>query len=131
MCANVSLSHCPLGDFHAFLSSADFFQNQHLQKIISGIPSECQTDWIQIRPDILSGLICVQTVCKSYQQMTLEPLLIAPWEIFHAFLSSADFFKIKLYQKNSFRNTIQVSNRLDPDQVRCFVWPDLGSNCLQ
>ena len=24
------------------LSSADFFQNQHFQKIISGIPSKCQ-----------------------------------------------------------------------------------------
>ena len=30
-----------------------------------------QTDWIQIRPDNLSGLIWVQTVCKSYQQITL------------------------------------------------------------
>ena len=36
-----------------------------------GIPSGCQTDWIQIRPDILSGLIWVQTVCKNYQQTTL------------------------------------------------------------
>ena len=34
------------------------------------IPSECQTVWIQVRPDILSGLIWVQTVCKGYQQMT-------------------------------------------------------------
>ena len=31
----------------------------------------CQTDWIQITPDILSGLIWVQTVCKGYQQTTL------------------------------------------------------------
>ena len=51
---------------HTSLSSADFFI-----KILSGIPSECQTVWIQIRPDILSGLIWVQTVCKGYQQMTL------------------------------------------------------------
>ena len=36
------------------------------------MPSECQTIWIQIRPDILLGLIWVQTVCKGYQQMTLE-----------------------------------------------------------
>ena len=57
--------------FHALLSSADFFQNQLFRKITSGIPSECQTDWIQIRPDIMSGLIWVQTVCKSYQQTTL------------------------------------------------------------
>ena len=33
--------------------------------------------------------------------------------------------------KNSFRNTIGVSNSLDPDQARHFVEPDLGPNCLQ
>ena len=54
-----------------FLSSADFIQNQHFPKILSGIPSECQIVWNQIRPDFMSGLIWVQTVCKSYQQMTL------------------------------------------------------------
>ena len=48
-----------------------FFQNQLFQKFLSGIPSECQTVWIQIRPNILSGLIFVQTVCKIYQQRTL------------------------------------------------------------
>ena len=37
---------------------------------IFSIPSECQTVWIQIRPDILSGLIWVLTVFKSYQQTT-------------------------------------------------------------
>ena len=59
---------------HAFLSSADFlfiYQNYLFPKILSGIPSECQTAWIQIRQDILSGLIWVQTVCKDYQQRTL------------------------------------------------------------
>ena len=61
-----------LGNFHAFfLSSADFFQNQLFQIILSGILSECQTVWIQIRSDILSGQIWVQTVCKSYLQTTL------------------------------------------------------------
>ena len=39
--------------FHAFLSSADLFQNQLFRKILSRIPSVCQTVWIQIRPDIL------------------------------------------------------------------------------
>ena len=29
-------------------SSADFFQNQLFLKILSEIPSECQTAWIQI-----------------------------------------------------------------------------------
>ena len=32
------------------------------------IPSRCQTARIQIRSDILSGLIWDQTVCKGYQQ---------------------------------------------------------------
>ena len=54
----------------------------------------------------------------------------APWEIFHAFLSSADFFQNKI-MNNSFRNTIWVSNRLDPDQAGRFVSPDLGPNYYQ
>ena len=48
-----------------------FLKNQYIWKFLSGIPSECQTVWIQIRSDILSGLIWVQTVCKDYQQTTL------------------------------------------------------------
>ena len=58
----------PLG---IFLSSADFFQSQLFGKNLSRIPSECQIVWIQSRPDFLSGLIWVKTVCKSYQQTTL------------------------------------------------------------
>ena len=57
---------------HAFLSDADFFQIVFSKKILSGISSEWQTVWIQIRPDILSGLIWVLTICKGYQLMTLE-----------------------------------------------------------
>ena len=44
--------------------------------MISGIPSECQTDWIQIRLDILLCLIWVQSVCKGYQQTTLVVMLV-------------------------------------------------------
>ena len=47
-----------------------FFQNYLFQKILSGTLSESQINWIQIRPDILLGLIWVQTVCKDYQQTT-------------------------------------------------------------
>ena len=36
------------------------FQNQLFRKILSEIQSECQTVWIQIWPNILSGLIWVQ-----------------------------------------------------------------------
>ena len=58
----------------------------------------------------------------------------APREIFHAFLSSPDFFlQNPLFAKilSGLRNTIRVSNRLDPDQARHFVGHDLGPNCLQ
>ena len=43
-------------------------------------------------------------------------------------LLSADFFLKLTFSKNSFRNTIRVSNGLDPDQDRR---SDLGPNCLQ
>ena len=36
-----------------------------------------------------------------------------------------------IFSKNSFKNTIRVSNNLDPDQARHIVGPDLGPNCLQ
>ena len=87
-----------------FLSSADFF----FKKIISRISSEGQTVWIQIWPDILSGLILIQTVCKGYQQMILV---------------RKDFFghlliDLKItFSKNYFRNTIRVSNSKYPDQA--------------
>ena len=53
----------------------------------------------------------------------------SPWEILQAFLSSADFSK-STFSKNSFRNTIRVSNNLGPDQARHFVGPDLGLGWL-
>ena len=46
-------------------------------------------------------------------------------------LSSADYFSKLIFKTNSFRNTISVSNGLDPDQDRHSVGPDLGPNCLQ
>ena len=41
------------------------------------------------------------------------------------------FFFKSTFSKNSFRNTIRVSNSLDPGQARRFVGPGLGPNCLQ
>ena len=46
-------------------------------------------------------------------------------------LSSSDFIQNQLFQKNSFKNPIKVSNSLDPDQDRQSVSPDLGKNYLQ
>ena len=42
------------------------------KKKLIGIPSECQTDWIQILPYVPLGIIWVQSVAKVYQQTTLE-----------------------------------------------------------
>ena len=40
-------------------------------------------------------------------------------------------FSKQTFSKNSFMNTIRVSNCLDPDQDQHFVSPGLGPNCLQ
>ena len=39
----------------------------------------CQTDWVQIRPDVLSGMIWVQSVCKDYEQTTLVDNELIKW----------------------------------------------------
>ena len=41
-------------------------------------------------------------------------------------LSSAGFFSKLTFSKNSFRNTLRVSNSLDPEQDQHIVGPDLG-----
>ena len=137
------------------------------KKKIPGALSECQTVWIQIRTNILSVLIWVQTVCKGYQQTTKltaskegvkgvikyfghcifdlgfvyccqtcslsNPFtclltLLHPGKLFPLFCRLLIFSK-STFSKISFRNTIRVSNTLDPDQARHFVGSDLGTNC--
>ena len=53
-----------------------------------------------------------------------KTILFAYWVILHAYLSSDNFFQNRI----SFRNTIRVSNSLDPDLARHFVGLDLGPN---
>ena len=56
---------CMLGNFSKKLSSAGFFQNQLFQKFLSGVQSECQTVWTQIRPDFVGpdlGQNCLQSL---------------------------------------------------------------------
>ena len=65
-----ALTLCMLGNFACFFVVCGLFFKLTFQKNLSGIQSECQTIWIQIRHNVLSGLIWVQTVCKGYQQMT-------------------------------------------------------------
>ena len=63
------------------------------------------------------------SICKLFWVhpvfMNRSCSFFAYWVIFHAFLSSADFFFSKsTFSKNSSRNTIRVSNSLDPDQAQ-------------
>ena len=68
--ALLELTLCLLGNFSCFfwclliffkiIFFEKFFQEYH----------QCQIVWIQIRPDILSGLIWVETICKGYQRST-------------------------------------------------------------
>ena len=59
-----------LGNFACFVVCQCFSKWTHFQKLISENLSVCQIAWNQLRPDVLSGLNWVQTVCKSYQQTT-------------------------------------------------------------
>ena len=70
-CGLVTLVNTPciLDNFACFFVLCRFFTKSTFSKnFIQEYLQECQTVWIQIRPDILSGLIWVQTVCKGYLQ---------------------------------------------------------------
>ena len=64
--------------------------------------------------------------CTSWFVLQVALTIYVCWDFIHDFLPSADFFS-----KNSFRNTIRLSNSLDPDQAPHFVGPDLDVNWLQ
>ena len=92
---------------------------------------------------VISYLIIFRKLEKMSQNLssvavvigTLRVILLSLCRLgnfFNDFLLSADFFYLKLtFSKNYFRNTIRVSNSLNPDQARHFVGPDLGPNSLQ
>ena len=69
-----AMAHIYFNSLHAeefFMLSSHlpifFPQKNSFRKMI-----RVSTDWIQIRPGVLSGLIWVQTVFKNCQQMILE-----------------------------------------------------------
>ena len=49
----------------------------------------------------------------------------------HAYCHSLIIFKNNHFKNNSLKNTISVSNSLDPDQAQHAVWPDLGKTVCQ
>ena len=67
---------------------------------------------------------------NAYLQQNTILLLFACWVIFHEFLSSADFFKLNIFEKILSEMPSKLSNMLDPDQARHFVGPDQGPTCL-
>ena len=79
----------------------------------------------------MSDIQCV-TFALSASQSRINLRNTGNTNIFYdKIMSSADIFQIYIFSKNSFRNTIRVSNSLDPDQARQNVGPDMGPNCLQ
>ena len=77
--------------------------------------SESETDWIEIRPDILSGVIWVQTVCKSYQQTTL---VVNPYPANIFGLKKLSAYYICGKNSNAIKTTsIMQANTKNPDQI--------------
>ena len=66
------------------------------------------------------------TFIKSDFGHSLNRVNSTYWIIFHVFLSSADLF-LKSFIFRKFLPGIRSIN-MDPDQVRCFVGPDLSPN---
>ena len=59
-----------------------FFIKSTFLKSILGIPSVCQTVWIQNRPQVLLGRTLVQNVCEGHQQTALVGKELKPRSIF-------------------------------------------------
>ena len=70
MC-KVSLTFCPLGNFHAFLPSADFFQSKLFRKIFQEYHLSVKKIRSRSGPTFCRALIWVQSVCKGHEQTTL------------------------------------------------------------
>ena len=63
----------------------------------------------------------------SYTDFTVYSMCLK----FKIFIVVCSRFSKLTFLKNYFRNTIRVSNGLDPDQDQHSVSPNVGSNCLQ
>ena len=90
---------------------------------------ELKTVWTQIRLLLNLGAVWPGSTLLAILSQEFNSLPTGYFFMF--FLLSADFFSKSTFSKKTFRNTIRISNSLNPDQARNFVWPDLVSNCLQ
>ena len=74
------------------------------------------------------------TSTLEHKETTVIPsgmLILCMLGNFVCFFVVYGFFLKLTFSKKSFRNTIRMSNSLDPDQARQFIGSDLGPNCLQ
>ena len=60
--------------FFSILSSADFFQNELFQNILSGTLSECQTVWTQIKINVTCSVGPDQFGFKLFAKVISRPL---------------------------------------------------------
>ena len=97
-----TLTLCLLGNFSCFFVICEFCQL--FRTILSGI--SCVQQFVQIRPDILSVLIRVQTVCKDNQQTTLvdKKLKVKVW------VTRFFFLKMLVREANSDTPYLTVSS---------------------
>ena len=100
-----------------------------------------RSEWIIIGHDIaVYASNKNEIIMKSWNSYTSEVMLSDCSESLNSYLRGnfsyvfvvCWFYQNQLFfSKNYFRNTIRVSNSLDPDQARTFVGPDLDPNCFQ
>ena len=64
---------CILGSFSCFVGCEVFIISFSKNSFRNTIILERQTAWFLIRTVVLFVLVCVQIVCKGYQQMTKVP----------------------------------------------------------
>ena len=87
--------------------------------------------WLVVR--LSKGSDTSESRYKSRTWLQVRRLTLCMLGNFHAFVDICSLFLISInfkIFKNSFRNTIRVSNSLDPDRDRHSVSPDLGPNCF-
>ena len=80
--------------------------------------------------DTINIDLSIFNMCLKGSQVELSVFYLYSFWVIVNVLLSVDLFQIFLFSNNSFRNTIRVSNRLDPDSDQHFG-PDLDPNCLK
>ena len=117
-------------------------KNRLNETVLLSTRNICQKLWVRKCLQFNGDIFCLSKPMRvsrrqkvnHYENTGQEAFIylkFASWVIFHAFLSSANFFPKPPFSKKYFRNTFRVSNSLNPGQARHSVHPDPGPNCLK